>query len=138
MPSSAGAAFATRPLAGPGCSASSTTPTWTSCGVGVVSFQSRPRCSRSRTRGDSADPERSGVARLTLERLEEALGRLSEEARWLFLLREGEGLSYAELADIFDVPVGTIRSRLARLRGRLLGEIAAGVGERRTKGAHDG
>ena len=85
-----------------------------------------------------ADPERSGMARLTLERLEEALGRLSEEARWLFLLREGEGLSYAELADIFDVPVGTIRSRLARLRGRLLGEIAAGVGERRTKGAHDG
>lgn len=84
-----------------------------------------------------ADPLRSGLARLTLERLEEALARLSDEARWLFLLREGEGLSYLELAGIFDVPVGTIRSRLARLRARLLGEIAAGVGERRTKGAHD-
>jgi RNA polymerase sigma-70 factor (ECF subfamily) len=85
-----------------------------------------------------ADPGRSGLARLTLERLEEVLSRLPEETRWLLLLREGEGLSYAELAAVFSVPVGTIRSRLARLRARLLAEIAAGAAEHRTKGAHDG
>ena len=72
-----------------------------------------------------ADPARMAIARLTLERLERALAGLPEDSRWLFVLREVEGLSYAELAEIFDVPVGTIRSRLARLRIRLVAKLAS-------------
>ena len=71
-----------------------------------------------------ADPARMAIAQLTLERLERVLAGLPEDGRWLFVLREVEGLSYAELAEIFDVPVGTIRSRLARLRARLVAELA--------------
>lgn len=74
-----------------------------------------------------ADPARAAQLNRGLERLEAALALLPEEGRWLFWLREVEGLSYAELAEVFDVPVGTIRSRLARLRARL---VEAMAGER--------
>lgn len=83
-----------------------------------------------------ADPARMAITQLTLERLERVLGRFPEDGRWLFVLREIEGLSYAELATTFDVPVGTIRSRLARLRARLVAELA-GVGTRVIRGSSD-
>ena len=70
------------------------------------------------------DPEDAASARITLERLEPLVARLPEETGWLFWLREVEGFAYAELAEVFDVPVGTIRSRLARLRARLVTELA--------------
>ncbi len=73
-----------------------------------------------------ADPSGRAIATLTLERIEALLARMPEEARWLFTLRELEGLSYAELAEVFSVPVGTIRSRLARMRARLVAEVAGG------------
>ena len=42
-----------------------------------------------------------------------------EYYREALVLRELEGLSYKEIADITDVPVGTVMSRLARARKRL-------------------
>lgn len=72
-----------------------------------------------------ANPARSVAAGLTIGRLDALLTRLPEESRWLFWLREVEGFSYAELAEALDVPIGTVRSRLARLRMRLI----AGLGE---------
>ena len=58
------------------------------------------------------DPERSSM-------LTDALQRLPEEQRSLLWLREIEGQSYAELALIFDVPIGTVRSRLFLARHAL-------------------
>ena len=74
-----------------------------------------------RTLGDPVD---STSARITLARLESLVAALPEETRWLFWLREIEGLAYSELAEVFGVPVGTIRSRLARLRARFVVELA--------------
>lgn len=74
----------------------------------------------------ASDPARGAAARLTLAEVQRVVARLPEDARWLFVLREVEGLSYAELAEALDVPVGTVRSRLARLRARL---VAAAAGE---------
>jgi RNA polymerase sigma-70 factor, ECF subfamily len=51
--------------------------------------------------------------------LGDAFGRLPEEQRMLLWLREVEGQSYAELAVVFDIPVGTIRSRLFAAREAL-------------------
>ena len=45
-----------------------------------------------------------------------AIGRLPAEQRAVLLLVAVEGLSYRETADVADIPVGTVMSRLARAR----------------------
>src|SRR3954447_12954535 len=54
-----------------------------------------------------------------LRELETALARLSGEQRELILLVGLEGMSYEAAAQILDVPVGTVRSRLSRGRDAL-------------------
>jgi RNA polymerase sigma-70 factor, ECF subfamily len=54
-----------------------------------------------------------GATRLHIEAL---LSRLSDELRVTLLLREMVGLSYAEIAEELEVPVGTVRSRLSAAR----------------------
>ncbi len=51
--------------------------------------------------------------------LREALEALPAEFREALVLRELEGFSYKEIADIADVPLGTVMSRLARARAQL-------------------
>lgn len=52
-------------------------------------------------------------------RVEDALRRLPEAFRTAVVLREMEGLTYEELAEILEVPVGTVKSRLRRGRTAL-------------------
>src|SRR3954469_17729643 len=52
------------------------------------------------------------------------LRRLPEERRTAFVLTQVLGLSYAEAAAVEDVPVGTIRSRVARARDELIVAVA--------------
>jgi RNA polymerase sigma-70 factor (ECF subfamily) len=49
-------------------------------------------------------------------RLQAALNRLSAEHRTVLILKDIEGQKYEEIAEILDVPIGTIRSRLHRAR----------------------
>ena len=51
--------------------------------------------------------------------LERALAELPEEWRMVVLLSDVHGLSYEEIADAVDAPLGTVKSRLSRARGRL-------------------
>jgi RNA polymerase sigma-70 factor (ECF subfamily) len=48
-----------------------------------------------------------------------ALAELAEEQRAVFVLRELEQLDYESIAEVLQVPVGTVRSRLNRSRGAL-------------------
>jgi RNA polymerase sigma-70 factor, ECF subfamily len=48
-----------------------------------------------------------------------ALQNLPDRYHHLLVLREIEGLSYRELADTMDIPIGTVMSRLSRARGAL-------------------
>ena len=57
-------------------------------------------------------------SRLTLSAVETAMGNLLEEQRSVIYLVCVENLSYREAADILDVPVGTVMSRLSRGRRR--------------------
>ena len=52
------------------------------------------------------------------QRLENALDRLEDEFRAAVVLRDIESLDYAAIAEILDVPVGTVKSRIHR--GRLM------------------
>jgi RNA polymerase sigma-70 factor (ECF subfamily) len=53
------------------------------------------------------------------EEVEEALGDVPDTFRQAVILADIEGLSYDEIAVIVDVPVGTVRSRIARGRAHL-------------------
>jgi len=59
-------------------------------------------------------------------RLRAALQQLPVEFREALVLRELEGLSYKEIAEVADVPIGTVMSRLARARKLLLSYLAPG------------
>jgi RNA polymerase sigma factor (sigma-70 family) len=62
------------------------------------------------------DPMTTAERREDLRRLVEDVGRLPEQQRSALLMRELEGLSYAELADALDVSVPAIKSLLVRAR----------------------
>lgn len=53
------------------------------------------------------------------ETLAQALEHLPAELREVIVLREIQGLSYKEIGEVTDVPVGTVMSRLSRARKRL-------------------
>jgi RNA polymerase sigma-70 factor (ECF subfamily) len=61
--------------------------------------------------------------------LKQALEELPVSFREVVILRELEGLSYKEIADMTDVPAGTVMSRLARARKRLQLSFAARMKE---------
>jgi RNA polymerase sigma-70 factor (ECF subfamily) len=53
------------------------------------------------------------------DEVKKALDSLSDDFREAIFLCDVQGLSYVEMAEILDVPVGTVRSRLARARGQM-------------------
>ncbi len=63
-----------------------------------------------------SDGARAMEAHLTLESVRGLTARLPEEQRSILLLVSVEGLSYKEVADILELPIGTVTSRLARAR----------------------
>jgi len=73
-------------------------------------------------------PVRRIEARLGLEEVHRAVGRLPPDQRAVLLLVTVDGLSYKEAAQVIGVPIGTIMSRLARARLALQSQLAAGCG----------
>ena len=65
------------------------------------------------------DPETLRIRLENRESVHRALGQLPTEYREILVLREMEGLSYRELAQVIGLPIGTVMSRLARARARL-------------------
>ena len=75
--------------------------------------------------------EASQPMALAIGDLHEALGRLPEDQRQVVLLVGLEDLSYKEVSEILDIPMGTVMSRLSRGREKLKslmeGEIGAAL-----------
>jgi RNA polymerase sigma-70 factor (ECF subfamily) len=78
------------------------------------------------------EPGRRIEARLALDEVRIALKQLPPEQRSALMLVTVDGLSYKEAAEVADVPVGTIMSRLARARVALQAKLDAGGGLRRS------
>lgn len=72
-------------------------------------------------RGDDDDAglEADAVRKADGAMIRAALDELSEEFREVIVMRDIEGLSYKEIADAADLPLGTVMSRLARARSKL-------------------
>lgn len=65
------------------------------------------------------NPEEETDERRLAWAVREAVAQLPPEQRAILALRVGEGLSYREIAEVVDVPIGTVMSRLARARETL-------------------
>jgi RNA polymerase sigma-70 factor (ECF subfamily) len=68
---------------------------------------------------NSPSPEAILLAAARSDLVRRALEELPAEFREIVILREMEGLSYKEIAEVTAIPVGTVMSRLARARARL-------------------
>jgi len=76
----------------------------------------------------SPGPERLTASGQLGEMIERALGELSPHDRSVVILREVQGLTYDEIAEILDLPLGTLKARLHRARERLRKQLVqAGV-----------
>jgi len=64
-------------------------------------------------------PEDLLLQKASRQEVREALDALPVEFREVVVLRELEGLSYKEMAEVTQLPIGTVMSRLARARARL-------------------
>jgi RNA polymerase sigma factor (sigma-70 family) len=75
----------------------------------------------------SADnnPEAALIARADAARLEAAIANLPAVFRETMVLRDVHGLDYREIATITGVPIGTVMSRLARARRRVIEMLGA-------------
>jgi RNA polymerase sigma-70 factor (ECF subfamily) len=72
---------------------------------------------------DMEDPEGAVLRNERAAVVRAALMRLPLQSRTALVLREYEGLSYREIADALDIPLGTVKSRLSDARRRLLAEL---------------
>jgi RNA polymerase sigma-70 factor (ECF subfamily) len=66
-----------------------------------------------------SNPEQEFLNKLLREDLERALATLPEEYRIVVVLSDMEEFKYGEIAEMLGIPIGTVRSRLARARGAL-------------------
>ena len=91
----------------------------------------------NKRRGETFAPEEAGVAvgddgdrhveaRVELASVERAMASLPDEQREAIALVLVEGLAYREAAEILDVPMGTLTSRLVRGRQALMAQLGEG------------
>jgi RNA polymerase sigma-70 factor (ECF subfamily) len=71
----------------------------------------------------SSDPETLLLQTDDAASIARAMRRLPDRFHRLLVLRELEGLSYRELADVMEIPIGTVMSRLSRAREALRGAL---------------
>jgi RNA polymerase sigma-70 factor (ECF subfamily) len=68
---------------------------------------------------DKPSPEKLYESKQLGLALSNSLGKLSLKLRTVIILKEIEGLSYEEIAEVLDVSVGTVKSRISRARDEL-------------------
>ncbi len=69
---------------------------------------------------ENLDPEALMIQHQTVDTVRRAIEELPVDFREVIVLRELEGMSYKDIAVVVGIPIGTVMSRLARGRERLL------------------
>jgi RNA polymerase sigma-70 factor (ECF subfamily) len=79
---------------------------------------------------DGSTPESLLASKEIAATVNAAIESLSEDLRQAIVLREIEGLSYEEIADVMNCPIGTVRSRIFRARESIAGKLRPLLGTR--------
>ena len=77
---------------------------------------------------DNATPDALLMSKQIAEIVNSTIDKLPEELRTAITLREIEGLSYEEIAQIMDCPIGTVRSRIFRAREAVAEQLRPQLG----------
>ena len=72
---------------------------------------------------ETGTPEANALTRELAETVTRAVEQLPEDLKMAITLREIEGLSYDEIAEVMDCPIGTVRSRIFRARDAIDREL---------------
>ncbi len=72
---------------------------------------------------DISTPESQLASRQIVETVNAAMQALPEELRTAIVLREIEGMSYEDIAQTMDCPIGTVRSRIFRAREAIAAQL---------------
>jgi RNA polymerase sigma-70 factor (ECF subfamily) len=75
------------------------------------------------------DPQANALRHELGEVLEAALARLPQKHRAILVLREMDGLSYEEIAQVLEIPIGTVMSRLFHARAKMQALLATYVAD---------
>ena len=82
---------------------------------------------------DLNTPENEMMSRQVAETVNQTLEELPEELRTAITLREIEGLSYEDIANIMNCPIGTVRSRIFRAREAVAERLRPLLGTRKDR-----
>lgn len=82
---------------------------------------------------DLNTPENELASRQIAETVNQTLGELPEELRTAITLREIDGLSYEDIANIMNCPIGTVRSRIFRAREAIAAKLRPLLGTRKDR-----
>ena len=80
---------------------------------------------RMRSSAGGGDPAEAVEARERAEQVLAALGRVDPEHRAVLVMRDVDGLDYQQMADVLNLPLGTLKSRLFRARLALRDQLKA-------------
>jgi RNA polymerase sigma factor (sigma-70 family) len=95
--------------------------------VHVKSLESVEEANAETHDGNVKTPETELIAKADAERLTAAIDEIPEPFRATLILRVKHDLNYREIADVMNVPVGTVMSRLARARHYLMAVVGQGT-----------
>jgi len=94
-------------------------PKMTSLNASVGTGEGRGLSLGDTVEGKSPAPAEEMRRKEIRERLAEAVEQLPEEQRLVFVLSENQGLKYAEISEVMEIPVGTVKSRMYAAMHRL-------------------
>ena len=82
--------------------------------------ENQAACALREYLSNEKSPDPAGVVqnRELCDLVTQAIARLDDDHRTVLVLRDMEGMSYAQIAQVLELEMGTVRSRISRARGK--------------------